>query len=219
MFSRVTHLILYRTFIVERLLMALGWTSFVSLWGCLLSWWSCATHQRWWQGYPGAYRDQPGWHPWFTCCRGSPYHQRCTVGFFFELQNIWKKEQVTIRDHACRVYNTTSFCISSVLCFFFFYFPRSAGRWYDQSCCCGCSRNGRPCVAGAGGITVDYAAAKLTVGSVTVTEGHILTIDGSTGEVMVGEVPTVLWQQTYWTDLGPHLVYTGRRHNNQIEPD
>ena len=142
MFSRVTHLILYRTFIVERLLMALGWTSFVSLWGCLLSWWSCATHQRWWQGYPGAYRDQPGWHPWFTCCRGSPYHQRCTVGFFFELQNIWKKEQVTIRDHACRVYNTTSFCISSVLCFFFFYFPQSAGRWYDQSCCCGCSRNG-----------------------------------------------------------------------------
>jgi len=53
---------------------------------------------------------------------------------------------------------------------------------------------GRPCVAGAGGITVDYAAAKLTVGSVTVTEGQILTIDGSTGEVMVGEVPTVLWR-------------------------
>ena len=52
---------------------------------------------------------------------------------------------------------------------------------------------GRPCVAGAGSITVDYAAAKLTVGSVTVTEGQILTIDGSTGEVMVGEVPTALW--------------------------
>ncbi|CAK8999562.1 Pyruvate [Durusdinium trenchii] len=50
---------------------------------------------------------------------------------------------------------------------------------------------GRPCVAGAGGITVDYTAAKLTVGSVTVSEGQILTIDGSTGEVMVGEVPTV----------------------------
>lgn len=52
---------------------------------------------------------------------------------------------------------------------------------------------GRPCVAGAGSITVDYAAAKLSVGSVTVTEGQILTIDGSTGEVMVGEVPTALW--------------------------
>ena len=32
-----------------------------------------------------------------------------------------------------------------------------------------------------------------SVGSVTVTEGQILTIDGSTGEVMVGEVPTALW--------------------------
>ena len=52
---------------------------------------------------------------------------------------------------------------------------------------------GRPCVAGAGSITVDYAAAKLSVGSVTVTEGQILTIDGSTGEVMVGEVPTARW--------------------------
>ena len=55
---------------------------------------------------------------------------------------------------------------------------------------------GRPCVAGAGSITVDYAAAKLTVGSVTVTEGQILTIDGSKGEVMVGEVPTELWRHT-----------------------
>ena len=49
---------------------------------------------------------------------------------------------------------------------------------------------GRPCVAGAGAITVD-SAAKLTVGAVTVAEGQILTIDGSTGEVIVGEVPTV----------------------------
>ena len=61
---------------------------------------------------------------------------------------------------------------------------------------------GRPCVAGAGSITVDYAAAKLTVGSVTVTEGQILTIDGSTGEVMVGEVPTVLgWKMSRISDL------------------
>eukprot|EP00438_Fugacium_kawagutii_P020100 Skav232652 [mRNA] locus=scaffold2334:208151:213639:+ [translate_table: standard] len=36
---------------------------------------------------------------------------------------------------------------------------------------------GRPCVAGAGGITVDYAAGKLTVGSVTVKEGGIVEQD------------------------------------------
>ena len=83
---------------------------------------------------------------------------------------------------------------------------------------------GRPCVAGAGGITVDYAAAKLTVGSVTVTEGQILTIDGSTGEVMVGEVPTVLWRCKHVEQTrGPTwcIRATGCRHNNQIlvEPD
>ena len=46
---------------------------------------------------------------------------------------------------------------------------------------------GRPCVAGAGAITVD-SAAKLTVGAVTVAEGQILTIDaqlsGSFGTIM-----------------------------------
>ena len=57
---------------------------------------------------------------------------------------------------------------------------------------------GRPCVAGAGGITVDYAAQKLTVGHVTVTEGQILTIDGSTGEVMLGEVPTESWNNLWY---------------------
>ncbi|CAJ1395183.1 unnamed protein product [Effrenium voratum] len=50
---------------------------------------------------------------------------------------------------------------------------------------------GRPCVAGAGAVQVDYAAARLSVGSVTVQEGQILTIDGVTGEVILGEVPTV----------------------------
>ncbi|CAJ1372314.1 unnamed protein product [Effrenium voratum] len=50
---------------------------------------------------------------------------------------------------------------------------------------------GRPCVAGAGEVQVDYAAGKFTVGDVTVQEGQILTIDGGTGEVICGEVPTV----------------------------
>ena len=50
---------------------------------------------------------------------------------------------------------------------------------------------GRPCVAGAGAVQVDYAAARLSVGPVTVQEGQILTIDGVTGEVILGEVPTV----------------------------
>ena len=120
------------------------------------------------------------------------------------MQDISKKEQFTIRDHACRVYNTLLtqhlliFGISIFPCFsLFFLCSTSLDLWAGgmTSHAAVVARGmGRPCVAGAGGITVDYAAAKLTVGSVTVTEGQILTIDGSTGEVMVGEVPTVLWR-------------------------
>ena len=51
---------------------------------------------------------------------------------------------------------------------------------------------GRPCVSGAGAVRIDYADQRLTVGSRAVAKGDVLTIDGSTGEVMVGEVKTVL---------------------------
>eukprot|EP00931_Biecheleriopsis_adriatica_P098729 TRINITY_DN7280_c0_g1_i2.p1 TRINITY_DN7280_c0_g1~~TRINITY_DN7280_c0_g1_i2.p1 ORF type:complete len:929 (+),score=213.26 TRINITY_DN7280_c0_g1_i2:185-2788(+) len=50
---------------------------------------------------------------------------------------------------------------------------------------------GRPCVAGTGSIQVDYAAKQLTVAGVTVRQGETLTIDGVTGEVMMGAVPTI----------------------------
>jgi pyruvate, orthophosphate dikinase len=50
---------------------------------------------------------------------------------------------------------------------------------------------GRPCVAGAGELRVDYAAGTLAVRDRVVHAGEILTIDGSTGEVIDGEVPTL----------------------------
>ena len=50
---------------------------------------------------------------------------------------------------------------------------------------------GRPCVSGAGQIRVDYANGTFFVGDVTVKLGDRITIDGGTGEVMLGEVPTV----------------------------
>jgi pyruvate,orthophosphate dikinase len=49
---------------------------------------------------------------------------------------------------------------------------------------------GRPCVSGAGDIRIDYAAGTLTVRDRVLKAGDILTLDGSTGEVMAGEVPT-----------------------------
>ncbi|MBV9862521.1 MAG: pyruvate, phosphate dikinase [Alphaproteobacteria bacterium] len=50
---------------------------------------------------------------------------------------------------------------------------------------------GRPCVAGAGDLRVDYAAGALTVHNHLVRAGEVITINGSTGEVMAGEVPTI----------------------------
>jgi pyruvate,orthophosphate dikinase len=50
---------------------------------------------------------------------------------------------------------------------------------------------GRPCVAGAGDLRIDYEARTMTARAALVKAGEIITIDGSTGEVMVGEVPTI----------------------------
>ena len=50
---------------------------------------------------------------------------------------------------------------------------------------------GRPCVSGAGSLAIDYKAKSLRVAGHEVPEGTIITIDGTTGEVMLGEVPTV----------------------------
>ncbi|MCE4225777.1 pyruvate, phosphate dikinase [Methylobacterium sp. C25] len=50
---------------------------------------------------------------------------------------------------------------------------------------------GKPCVSGVGSIRIDYKAQTLTVGGVTLKAGDKLTIDGSTGQVIQGEVKMV----------------------------
>jgi pyruvate,orthophosphate dikinase len=50
---------------------------------------------------------------------------------------------------------------------------------------------GRACVAGAGGISVDYGARTLSAGGKIIRGGDTITIDGATGEVFVGSVATV----------------------------
>jgi pyruvate, orthophosphate dikinase len=47
---------------------------------------------------------------------------------------------------------------------------------------------GKPCVSGAGMIRIDYAKKALIVGGNTLTEGDLITVDGSTGEVLKGQV-------------------------------
>jgi len=47
---------------------------------------------------------------------------------------------------------------------------------------------GKPCVSGAGAIRVDYAANAMSAGGVTLRKGDVITIDGSTGQVLAGKV-------------------------------
>lgn len=50
---------------------------------------------------------------------------------------------------------------------------------------------GKCCVAGAGAIRIDYEARQFTVGDVVVKEGDWISIDGTAGTVMLGQVATV----------------------------
>ncbi|MCH8001864.1 MAG: pyruvate, phosphate dikinase [Proteobacteria bacterium] len=50
---------------------------------------------------------------------------------------------------------------------------------------------GRPCVTGAGELRIDYKSAVMRVRGHELEAGDVITIDGGTGEVMLGEVPTV----------------------------
>jgi pyruvate,orthophosphate dikinase len=48
---------------------------------------------------------------------------------------------------------------------------------------------GKPCVSGAGSLRVDYAHRELTAGPHKLKAGDIITIDGTTGQVLLGRVP------------------------------
>ncbi len=50
---------------------------------------------------------------------------------------------------------------------------------------------GKCCVSGAGEIRINYAKKEFSAGSVNVREGDVITLNGSTGEVILGEVATV----------------------------
>ena len=50
---------------------------------------------------------------------------------------------------------------------------------------------GRPCVSGSSEIDINYEAKTFKTSSIEVKEGDIITIDGSTGRIILGEVPTI----------------------------
>jgi pyruvate,orthophosphate dikinase len=50
---------------------------------------------------------------------------------------------------------------------------------------------GRPCVSGSTEIIIDYSNKEFKAGNVIVKEGDTITIDGASGEVILGTVPTI----------------------------
>ncbi len=50
---------------------------------------------------------------------------------------------------------------------------------------------GKPCVAGAEGIEVDVALRRAIIGEQVIREGDVITLDGATGAVYLGAIPTL----------------------------
>ncbi|WP_028459165.1 pyruvate, phosphate dikinase [Chloroflexus sp. Y-396-1] len=50
---------------------------------------------------------------------------------------------------------------------------------------------GKPCVAGAGDLRINYAEQMMTVNGTLIRKGDWITIDGGSGEVFAGQMPTV----------------------------
>jgi pyruvate,orthophosphate dikinase len=50
---------------------------------------------------------------------------------------------------------------------------------------------GKTCVCGASDLEIDYGQQQFSVGGTVVTKGEWITVDGSTGRVFLGKVPTI----------------------------
>ncbi len=73
---------------------------------------------------------------------------------------------------------------------------------------------GRPCVSGAGSLAIVAKEKLFRVGSREVREGDLVTIDGSTGEVMLGAVPTV--QPELAGDFGTLMVWADAKRRLKV---
>ncbi len=62
---------------------------------------------------------------------------------------------------------------------------------------------GKCCIAGVGALNINYATKKFTLGKLTVKEGDWMSLDGSSGEVMTGQLATV--EPTLSGDFGKFL--------------
>ncbi len=73
---------------------------------------------------------------------------------------------------------------------------------------------GRPCVSGASAVSIDRASKTLRIGNRELREGDVITIDGSNGQVMAGEVPTV--EPELAGDFGTLMEWADRHRRMKV---
>ncbi len=75
---------------------------------------------------------------------------------------------------------------------------------------------GLPCVAGAEALKIDYATRQMQAGAVTVAEGDMISIDGTTGEIFAGELPTIEARFEDDPDLATLLGWADKARRLQV---
>ena len=73
---------------------------------------------------------------------------------------------------------------------------------------------GRPCVSGASGLSIDMKARTLKFGNRELKEGDVITLDGASGDVMAGEVPTV--EPELAGDFATLMVWADRHRRMKV---
>jgi pyruvate,orthophosphate dikinase len=73
---------------------------------------------------------------------------------------------------------------------------------------------GRPCVSGAGAVSIDRAARTLRIGTTELKEGDAITLDGAAGQVMLGIVPTV--EPELAGDFGTLMVWADKLRRMRV---
>jgi len=73
---------------------------------------------------------------------------------------------------------------------------------------------GRPCVSGAGSVSIDLVARCFTVAGRVVREGERITLDGTTGDVMFGDVPTV--EPDLSGDFGKLMIWADKHRRLKV---
>ncbi|GAA0279183.1 pyruvate, phosphate dikinase [Alteraurantiacibacter aestuarii] len=73
---------------------------------------------------------------------------------------------------------------------------------------------GRPCVSGASAVSINMPTRSLQIGNRELKEGDIITLDGSTGQVMGGEVPTI--EPEMAGDFGTLMVWADKYRRMKV---